>query len=212
METSALTAADLREGFRSGDPRIDEFFRLYAGQNQFKHHVGVTFCAREAGEIVAFVTLAAGAVEPQELPDEMRARLPGYAAPVLRLARLGVDQRVRGQGIGTALLASATVIALEMRVRVGCVGIVVDAKPDARGFYERKGFRAMAVTSRMAGAGASPTRLFLNLSHALQSANHIGSVISPADSLAAEVRRRARELGLSAEEVRSAVNRMLGAP
>ncbi len=211
METSALTAADSREGFRSGDPRIDEFFRRYAGQNQFRQHVGVTFCAREAGEIVAFVTLAAGAVEPKELPDPTRAQLPGYTAPVLRLARLGVDQRLRGQGIGTAMLASATVIALEMRARVGCVGVVVDAKPDAMGFYERNGFRAVPITSRMAGAGAPPVRLFSDLNHALRSVKRTGGVISPADSLAAEVRRRARELGLSAEEVRSAVDRMLGA-
>jgi hypothetical protein len=101
-------------------------------------------------------------------------------------------------------------IALEMRVRVGCVGIVVDAKPDAAGFYERHGFRTLPITSRMAGAGAPPVRLFADLRHLLHGAAAARDGLTAADSLASEMRRRARELGLSEDEVRAAVDRMLG--
>jgi hypothetical protein len=34
-------------------------------------------------------------------------------------------------------------LALELRDRTGCIGVVVDAKPDAVAFYERYGFTAL---------------------------------------------------------------------
>lgn len=55
------------------------------------------------GRIVGFATVTAASIERAGLPDaRLRKRLPGYPLPVLRLARLGVDARVRGQGIGKA--------------------------------------------------------------------------------------------------------------
>jgi GNAT superfamily N-acetyltransferase len=59
--------------------------------------------------------------------------------PVQRLARLGVDKRAQGEGIGTALLRHVLQLAVEQRDRVGCVGVVTDAKPGAETFYEQLG-------------------------------------------------------------------------
>lgn len=210
METSALTPADAREDFGSGDLNIDEFFKRYAGQNQFRHHLGVTFCARESGRITAFATLAAGAVDPQDLLTPSGAHLSKYPAPVLRLARLAVDQRYQGHGIAAEMLTTVAVIGLEMRARVGCIGVIVDAKPASAGFYERHGFHLLPIASRTAGAGARPIRLFTDLRRLVRSAAAASNGLTPADSLAAEMRRRASELGLSADEIRSAVDRLLG--
>jgi hypothetical protein len=46
MEIRALREADDRSQLRSGDADLDRFFHKYAGQNQFKHYVGVTSDAR----------------------------------------------------------------------------------------------------------------------------------------------------------------------
>lgn len=78
------------------------------------------------------------------LPNaRLRKRLPTYPLPVLRLARLGVDVRAQGLGIGKALLRHVLSLALEQRDRLGCVGVVTDAKPDAVAFYESLGFQAL---------------------------------------------------------------------
>ena len=70
----------------------------------------------------------------------LRKRLPAYPLPLLRLARLGVDRRVQGLGIGKALLRHVLSLAVEQRHRIGCVGVVTDAKPEAVSFYQGLGF------------------------------------------------------------------------
>jgi Uma2 family endonuclease len=50
---------------------------------------------------------------------------------VLRLARLAVDESPRGHGVGSALLRHVFILALKMSEEYGCVGVLVDAKPDA---------------------------------------------------------------------------------
>jgi GNAT superfamily N-acetyltransferase len=80
----------------------------------------------------------------------------------LRLARLGVDRRAQGLGIGRALLRHVLRLALDQRDRVGCVGVVADAKPDALAFYERAGFVPLAGVREGALHGG-PTPVFLLL-------------------------------------------------
>ena len=45
-----------------------------------------------------------------------------------------------GLGIGKALLRQVLALAVEQRDRLGCVGVVTDAKPEAVSFYESLGF------------------------------------------------------------------------
>jgi len=210
METRALCPEDRRDEFRSGQPDIDEFFHRYAGQNQFRHHIGVTYVVLVEGAIIAYATVAAGHVRPADLSAEHAARLPAYHAPVLRLARLGVDARHQNRGLGIELIHTVTDIAIEMRARVGCVGILVDAKPETVAFYEKRDFRLTPVTSRMAGAGAPPIRLFADLRHLWRAGDPARVNAGPEVALAAEFRRRARELGLTPEQVAAAVDALVG--
>ncbi len=39
-------------------------------------------------------------------------------------------------------------LALEQRERVGCVGVVVDAKKEAVAFYEKLGFTVLQITNQ----------------------------------------------------------------
>ncbi|MBE0417174.1 MAG: GNAT family N-acetyltransferase [Coriobacteriia bacterium] len=206
MEIRALRPEDRRDAFRSGQPDIDEFFWRYAGQNQFRHHIGVTYVGLAQDTPVAYFTVAAAQARRTALPPETADRLPAYPVPVLRLARLGVDATSQGTGLGTVMLHALMAIAVEMRARVGCVGILVDSKPETVAFYEERGFRRTPVTSRIAGAGAPPGRLFADLRHLWSAGDPARVDQGPELAFAAEFRRRARELGLTPEQMAAAVD------
>jgi GNAT superfamily N-acetyltransferase len=141
VELRPLARDDDRSGFSCGQADIDRFFEHYAGQNQFKLHLAVTYVALVEGRIVGFVTVAPSSMERASVPSaRLRRRLPSYPLPVLRLARLGVDTRAQGLGIGKALLRHVLGLALEQRDRLGCVGVVTDAKADVVTFYVALGF------------------------------------------------------------------------
>lgn len=174
-EVRVLRRDDDRRRFCSGNADLDRFFARYAGQNRFRHHLGVTYVAVEGGEIVGFATVAPCQVEIVDLPAEHRRRFPRYPLPVLRLARLAVDEQVRGQGVGRVLLRTVFALAQEMSRTVGCVGVVVDAKADAVRFYERLGFRAMVTRAGALGDRPEPLPMYLHLSAVPASVRPAGS-------------------------------------
>jgi len=118
----------------------------------------------EQGTILGFVTVAAAEIEIAGLPLSRRKGLPAYPLPALRIARLAVDSRAQKRGVGAELLKHALVIAKATADAVGCVGVVVDAKPDAVAFYERYGFEQAMTVSGGLGERPEPTLLFLPLS------------------------------------------------
>jgi len=86
-----LEPHDDRTAFRSGNIELDRFFARYAGQNQFRHHIGTTYVAvDEGGRITGFATVAASELATSHVPETKRRRLPAYPIPVLRLARRAV--------------------------------------------------------------------------------------------------------------------------
>jgi GNAT superfamily N-acetyltransferase len=144
VEIRPLARDDDRSRFSCGQAELDRFFEHYAGQNQFKLHLAVTYVGVVEARIVGFATVAPSSIERASVPSaRQRKRLPSYPLPVLRLARLGVDTRAQGLGIGKALLRHVLGLALEQRDRLGCVGVVTDAKPDAVTFYAGLGFQAL---------------------------------------------------------------------
>lgn len=166
-----LTPRDDRSGFRSGSIDLDRFFQRFAGQNQFRHHIGTTYVAVQGAHIAGFVTVSNGEMVAEKLTRSLRRRLPAYPLPILRLARLAVDERFQGHGIGRLLLRAILELALEMRDRVGCVGVVVDAKPDAIGFYSALGFKRIELASGSLGDRPEPLTVFLPIGQIAAAAN-----------------------------------------
>ena len=161
MEIRALRVGDDRAHFRSGDPDLDRFFHQFAGQNQFKHYVGVTYVAVDGATILGFATVSPGHIEIEDLPALLRKKAPRYPLPVLRLARLAVDERARGQGLGTQLLRFVLKLSVRMAADYGCVGVVVDAKPNAAAFYSKYGFIPVEAVEGEASSRPKPTAMFL---------------------------------------------------
>lgn len=161
-EIRPLQRADDRSQFESGDEALDLFFHRYAGQNQFRHHIGVTYVAVEDESIVGFATVSPAALDAEELASQ--PGLPRYPIPVLRIARLAVDRRERGRGLGRALLRFCIELAERMQDELGCVGLVVDAKPEAVAFYSRYGFETIEIREGATWQRPAPTPMFLPLS------------------------------------------------
>ncbi len=163
VEIRPLARNDDRSGFACGHADLDRFFEHYAAQNQFRLHLSVTYVAVVDGRVVGFATVAPSSIERATLPSvRLRKRLPSYPLPVLRLARLGVDVRAQGLGIGKALLRHVLCLAVDQRERFGCVGVVTDAKPEAVAFYGRLGFHPLDVV--VEGLLTSePTPMFLGI-------------------------------------------------
>ena len=163
IELRPLRPDDDRTTFSSGDVDLDRFFQKYAGQNQFRLHIGTTYVAVSDLQIVGFATLTATSITIADLPKTARKRLPNYPLPALRLARLAVAESARGQGIGKLLLRTTFNIAHEMADQTGCVAVVVDAKPDAISFYETYGFEPFELISGELGDRPPPTPMILPL-------------------------------------------------
>lgn len=111
--------------------------------------------------VVGYFTAAMAAIAPEE---SMEPAPGGYSSvPALRIARLAVDRRLQGVGVGSELLNAALRIALDESARVGCAGVLVDALPDAIGFYERYGFTPLRILVGTSAARPRPVPMYLGL-------------------------------------------------
>ena len=163
MEIRALRPSDDRRAFRSGDDALDRFLHRFAGQNQFRHHLGVTYVAVDGGTILGFATVAARHVDVEDLPESVRRKLPRYPVPVLGLARLAVDRLAQSSGMGAQLLRFVLMLAAKMADDVGCAGVLVDAKPGAVDFYARYGFKPIETLEGESDVRPRPTTMWLGM-------------------------------------------------
>ena len=161
MEIRVLREGDERSEFQSGDPDLDRYFHKFAGQNQFRHYLGVTYVAVERHTVVGYTTVAAGSVEIESIPNAMRKKFPKYPIPVLRLARLAVDQHAHKQGLGRQLLRFVLSLSVRMADEYGCAGVLVDAKSTAVEFYAKHGFAELEVLEGASDARPSPVLMYL---------------------------------------------------
>jgi GNAT superfamily N-acetyltransferase len=131
-----------RGEFCCGKPALDDFLRLRVSQYE-RRRLGRTYVALFPGEtkVTGYYTLASGAIPFGDLPTDTAKRLPRHPVPVILLARLAVDQRVRDQGLGKALLRDAFERCLQLSEQLGLFAVEVLAiDAEAREFYRKFGF------------------------------------------------------------------------
>jgi GNAT superfamily N-acetyltransferase len=105
------------------------------------HGTGTTrvFVVTEVDQphVVAFDAWCMASIAIADLPERLRRGAGRYPQPVALLARLGVDERHEGQGLGAALLLDVISRASSLSDAIGCRGWLVHAASEqARGFYE----------------------------------------------------------------------------
>src|SRR6478672_1597752 len=131
-----------RTSFDCGVPALNLYLRNYALQNQKKGIVRNYVTTRIGSKaIVAYYSLVYAAIDQKRLPVKLIKGLGKYDLPVMLLARLAVDHREQGQGLGKALLKDAILRTIQAAEIAGLKLLLVHAKDEAAaGFYRKHGF------------------------------------------------------------------------
>lgn len=153
----------LLEDFRNQHQSLVDYLRRFALRHAEKDLLARTFLAIEGAKgkerLAGYFTLATASVERTAVGSiESLDRLPGFPIPAVLLARLAVDDRVQGQGLGRYLFEEALGLTLQL-ARSGPVAFrlfVTDAIDEgAARFYEHFGFSRLT--------GEFPCRMVLDL-------------------------------------------------
>ncbi len=129
-----------RTAFSSGSAPLDRYFQQQVTQ-EIRRRVTACFVALTSDQIIAgYYTIAATSVPLVGLPPSTAKKLPRYPlVPAVRMGRLAVDEKFKGQGLGAALLADA--LSRSLMSDIAAYAMLVDAKDDkAADFYLHHGF------------------------------------------------------------------------
>jgi GNAT superfamily N-acetyltransferase len=119
-----------REAFDCGEPALNDFLRRYARKS---HELGgaKTFLAIDGADnqtVIGFYSLSPASVEYARAPESLRRGLARHDVPGFRLARLAVDRKAQGHGLGGQLLLAAGRRCLLVAAEVGGVALVIDPR------------------------------------------------------------------------------------
>lgn len=156
-----LEEFDQVEAFDCGDDPLNNYLKRHAWANQQKSSLGVTYVAIDEGAprtVLGYFTLATASVPRDAFPRKYVRGLPPYDLPLILLARLAVDRRFSGKGLGHALISEAFKIALRVADDVGCRCIITDAYRERTDWYARYGFVPLE-----GAAETGPQRMFLDI-------------------------------------------------
>ena len=127
-----------RDVFDCGEEALNEFLRRYARNS---HELGgaKTFLAIDDADnksIFGFFSLSPATMAYARTAEIIRRGLACHDVPGFRLARLAVDRRWQGRGIGGQLLLAAGRRCVLASAEVGGVMLVIDAKNErVAGWY-----------------------------------------------------------------------------
>jgi len=156
-----LEESDDTASFDCGDEPLNNYLNRHAWTNQQKISIGVTYVAVDQSAprtVLGYFTLATSSAPRDRLPKKYVRGLPPYDLPLILLARLAVDTRFGGRGLGHALISEAFKITLRVADEVGCRCLITDAYRDKAGWYARYGFVPLEE-----GAGSGPVKMFLDV-------------------------------------------------
>lgn len=129
-----LQKEDSRKGFRSGVDELDTWFEKFAWENQ-RNNNAVTYVACTDKRVVGYYALAAGGVSKASVDVHFAMRRPSDI-PCILLARLAVDERATGQGIGMAMLQDALRRTLAAGESLGAACVLIHCRDAAaNSFY-----------------------------------------------------------------------------
>lgn len=152
MEIVPFVRSFDRARFDCGKPDLNDWLRRQAGQQERADNTR-TFFAIESDEIVGYYATTTYRLDLGEAALMLMDVKRRYPIPAVLLARLAVDKRVQGRGVGAHLLVHALREFARASEAIGFEVVVVDAiDPEAVTFYARFGFQQFR---------GAPLRLFL---------------------------------------------------
>lgn len=140
-EPEALSTHHIFDDFDCGHDALNDWLKHRALKNEASG-ASRTYVVRHQSHVVAYYTLATGAVECARAPGRVRRNVPD-PIPVMVLGRLAVHRTWQRKGLGRDLLGDAIRRTLQAADIAGIRAFVVHALSDeANRFYERFGFQA----------------------------------------------------------------------
>ncbi|MGK5081866.1 GNAT family N-acetyltransferase [Bdellovibrionota bacterium FG-1] len=133
-----------RDSFNCGVDPLNKFLKESANRNA-RVNVSRTFVATFPGsatQVAGFYTLSMAQLRHDSIPEKLSRKFPKYPIPAALIARLAVDIKAQGKGLGeTLLLHGLQRITQLAKTEIGCALILVDAKNErAEAFYKKYGF------------------------------------------------------------------------
>lgn len=131
-----------RSVFDCGVSALNLYLRNYALQNQKRGIVRNYVTTHVDSKIVVgFYSLVYAALDQKLLPPKLVKGLGKYDIPGMLLARLAIDRREQGRGLGKALLKDAILRTMQAAEIAGLKLLLVHSKDEAAAnFYSRHGF------------------------------------------------------------------------
>jgi GNAT superfamily N-acetyltransferase len=128
--------------FACGKPPLNQYIKKYALVNQ-ENDISRTYVTTKDNGIVGYYSLAFGSISHEAATQKIKDDLPQYPIPIILLARLAVDLKEKGKGLGKGLLRDAMLRTIQAADIGGLRATLTHAKDeDAKGFYEQFGFTA----------------------------------------------------------------------
>lgn len=131
-----------RSSFDCGKPRLNDYLKKYALQNQQKRYsITIVATVENSKDILGYYCTSASSIEFANIPDSLTKKLPKYPAPVMLIGQLAVDCKMQGKGLGKLLLIHALSKAVQISSEMGIFAVRVDAMDEsAKNFYQKYGF------------------------------------------------------------------------
>jgi GNAT superfamily N-acetyltransferase len=131
------------DGFSSGEPALDDWLQRHAVAAQASETARVYVATLDdAATVVGYYALAAAEVAHDDATARaLKGQPPTRPIPAILFARLAVDQRHQGAGIGRSLLQDAILRSAQAAETIGARILLVHAKHDsAKAWYLQYGF------------------------------------------------------------------------
>ena len=129
-----LEKADDRSAFSSGAAELDRWLREFAWQN-LRAKNAITYVSTLDGLVVGYYALCSAGVSREHVPADFAKARP-TSIPCVLLARLAVDRRAQGRGLGRALFRDAVSRAVQASEAIAAACLLIHARDEAaRDFY-----------------------------------------------------------------------------
>lgn len=133
------------KSFDSGEPLLDIYLKQYALKNDINGIAKTFLCVSDdKSSLIGFFSLSTANIQFEEYINNQNIdSVPHYPIPCVRIARLGVDKKYQGKGVGRYLIKECFLRILAISRTIGVYLIIVDAKESSTGFYEHYGFNLL---------------------------------------------------------------------